>query len=570
MDNASLDQAIATLQTQKDIWAKLPVVEKFHHLMEMRRRTGEVAASWVELAAQAKGLPADSPLVGEEWSTGPWALLHGLNRYAATLHALAHGEELLDKVGPVRTRRDGQVIVQVAPLDRYESLILNGATAEIWMEPEVTLEGLAETVASYYRQESHTGQVALVLGAGNIAGTTPMDALHKLFTEGQVCLIKLNPVNDYLLPVLEKVFEGLIAYGFVRLVTGGADVGEYLVRHPGVDTVHITGSAQTHDAIVFGSGEEGARRKAEGRPRLEKPVTSELGNVSPTIVVPGPWTEADVRFQAENIVTQKLHNNGFNCIASQVLVLPAGWKWTPYLMGEIRRLLRTLPPRPAYYPGAAQRIQRFSAAHPGAEVIAADGGAPRVLLANLDPEDAGHIAFTEEAFAPVLAQVSLPATDAAGFLSQAVDFCNRILSGTLGANLIVHPKTERELGEALENAVAGLRYGVIGVNVWTGLAFLLSQTAWGAYPGHTLDDVQSGIGKVHNAFMFSKPQKTVARGPFYPFPRTLAHGDWHLLPKPIWFVTNRKAAEAAQQLTYFELEPGYSHIPRIWTTALRG
>ncbi|MGV7591820.1 aldehyde dehydrogenase family protein, partial [Mycobacterium kansasii] len=87
--------------------------------------------------------------------------------------------------------------------------------------------------------------------------------------------------------------------------TGGADVGGALVNHPGITTVHMTGSARTHDAIVFGTGDEGAQRKAENRPLLDKAITSELGGVSPTIVVPGEWSAADLRFQAEHLATQR-------------------------------------------------------------------------------------------------------------------------------------------------------------------------------------------------------------------------------------------------------------------------
>jgi hypothetical protein len=39
--------------------------------------------------------------------------------------------------------------------------------------------------------------------------------------------------------------------------------------------------------------------EATRAPKNPRRVTSELGNVSPTIVVPGPWSAADVQFQAE-------------------------------------------------------------------------------------------------------------------------------------------------------------------------------------------------------------------------------------------------------------------------------
>ena len=64
----------------------------------------------------------------------------------------------------------------------------------------------------------------------------------------------------------------------------------HLVGHSLVDEVHVTGSDKTYEAIVFGPGEEGARRKAAGVRAVTKPVTAELGSVSPVIVVPGTWS----------------------------------------------------------------------------------------------------------------------------------------------------------------------------------------------------------------------------------------------------------------------------------------
>ena len=53
-------------------------------------------------------------------------------------------------------------------------------------------------------------RVALVLGAGNVASIGPLDVVHKLFVEGQVALLKLNPVNEYLGPFFEEAFADLI------------------------------------------------------------------------------------------------------------------------------------------------------------------------------------------------------------------------------------------------------------------------------------------------------------------------------------------------------------------------
>jgi aldehyde dehydrogenase (NAD(P)+) len=126
------------------------------------------------------------------------------------------------------------------------------------------------------------------------------------------------------------------------------------------------------------------------------------------------------------------------------------------------------------------------------------------------------------------------------------------------------------LGTEFEQAVADLRYGSIGINVWNALAFLMAQASWGAYPGHTFDDIQSGIGCVHNSFMFDRPQKTVVRGSFYPFPRAWGHGEWHIAPKPLWFVTNRTAHLTARRAAQHAIEPGVKHLPGIFAAALFG
>lgn len=114
---------------------------------------------------------------------------------------------------------------------------------------------------------------------------------------------------------------------------------------------------------VFGPGAEGARRRAEGKPLIDKPITSELGGVGPVIVVPGRWSDAALRFQAENVATQRLHNSGFNCVATQVVVLPERWAQADRSLGYLRGAIRKTPSRPACYPGAADRQRAAVESH---------------------------------------------------------------------------------------------------------------------------------------------------------------------------------------------------------------
>lgn len=111
------------------------------------------------------------------------------------------------------------------------------------MDPEVTRESAQQLS---FRQTS--GKIALVLGAGNVSALVPADFLHKLFVEGSVVLLKPNPVNAYLVPLIEQAFGALIRRGYLRIVQGGAAEGAYLCQHE----LHMTGSdLQARTAIKF-------------------------------------------------------------------------------------------------------------------------------------------------------------------------------------------------------------------------------------------------------------------------------------------------------------------------------
>jgi len=572
MDKARIDQDLATLSTHKAEWARLPVTDKVDLLRALRPRAAALADRWVEAAVRAKGIPPGSPWAGEEWMSGPYALLYGIGALERTVEALARGEIPVPPARAMRTRPDGQLVVEVYPTDGYDRILLSGVRAEVWMQPGVTAAGLREHVAAFYRQPAPAGRVALVLGAGNIASIPPLDMLHKLYAEGQVVAVKMNPVNEYLGPIFEEIFAPLVERGFVRFQYGGADVGAALSTHPAVEEIHITGSEKTYDAIRFGSGTEGAERKRRGEPVNHRRITAELGGVGPTLVLPGNWSKADLRFQAEHVASQKLHNGGFNCIASQVLVLAEGWPQKDEFLDVLRATFRSLPARHAYYPGAADRQRRAVAAHPTAELLDApgSGGVPRTFIPGLDASARDLHAFNEEFFGAVLAQTTLPGDTPATFLAEAVRFANDTLRGTLGANLVVDRATAASLGSRLEDAIAELRYGSISVNTWAGVTFLLPQATWGAYPGHPDTDIQSGQGVVHNALLFDRPQKTVVYAPFAPFPRSWLRGDFHIGPRPPWFATHRKAGEVGRRLTRFAARPGVRHLPGLVAAALRG
>ena len=124
------------------------------------------------------------------------------------------------------------------------------------------------------------------------------------------------------------------------VTTGNVDVSSYMTQHTGITNMHLTGSDITYENIVYGSTLE---EKDKGKKTLskvnKKPFTTELGNVTPFIIHPGTWSSSEIKYQARKIVTAKLNNNGFNCIAAQVVVLPKGWKNTNKLVSAIKNQL---------------------------------------------------------------------------------------------------------------------------------------------------------------------------------------------------------------------------------------
>ncbi|MGO1948373.1 MAG: aldehyde dehydrogenase family protein [Mycobacteriaceae bacterium] len=561
---AGLDDTVSELREGERTWASLSLEDRQSLLADLGDALQEHSQEWIDAAAEIKQLPADSPLVGEEWMSGPYALAAAVEALGKTMGSLAEGNSPLNGYR-VEDAPGNRVAVKVLPADFYYTLLLNGFTAEVWSTPGTTANEMRRSAGLGQLTPHETNGIGVVLGAGNIFSIPPLDTLYELFAFNRVVLLKLNPITDPLLPVLEKIFAVFIERGLIRIITGGADIGADVVSHEGIDHVHITGSVHSHDNIVFGPGEEGRQRRERGEVLLDKPISSELGGVSPCIVVPGRWSEKDLEFQAENVVTQRLHNNGYNCIAAQVLVVSDDWDQKDEFIAAVRRAYAAAEPRSPYYPGSDARCELAVERHPGAERMGENGA--RVLLDGL--ASPGDATLAEEYFAPVFAINYLPGTGQE-FVDNAVRFSNEELGGTLGANIVVHPDTAKELGEGFERAITELRYGTIAINAWTGVGYLTPRATWGAFPGHTLQDAQSGLGIVHNALLLDHTERTVVRGAFRPVPRSLANGEFALSPKPPWFVTNRMSAVIGRRLSAFAGAPGWLKLPGIFLAALRG
>lgn len=562
-ESTRLDAAIDALRTGTRIWSALTIAQRATLLRQVRTSVAAAAQDWATTAAATKGLDGGHPLRGEEWLSGPYSVLGALDAYIETLTRLADGRNPLDGVRIDRAP-GGRTRVHAFPLTRTDRLLLSGFTGEVWFEPGTTPRAARAAAGLGQRTPTESNGVGLVLGAGNITSIPVLDVLYELLASNRTALLKVNPTQDPLVPIYKRALAPLIEPGFLRIVRGGPAVGAHLTAHPGIDHVHITGSAATFDAIVWGPATaSGARRDT---PAMTTPITAELGGVSPIIVVPGRWTEADLRYQAQHIATMRLQNSGHNCIAGQVVVVSSDWDQADAFRAALRSAYAAAPERPTWYPGSTERMRRAAESYPDALVLGDR------LLVEIDGDDDPAGLQSTEYFAPVLGVVTVPGTGQT-FLDAAVAYANERLQGTLGANLLIDPVTEKSLGTGFERAVATLRYGSIAINSWTAFGFITPTLTWGAFPGNTIDDVGSGIGVVHNALLLDRVERSVLRGPFRPFPRSLpwrnGGGRFTILPTPPWFVSSHTGAEVSEGLTRFRAGGGIGGLAKTLLAALR-
>jgi hypothetical protein len=559
-DTAALDAIVEAVAGRSAAWAGTDAAARADLLQQVITDTMAVQDEWLADACRAKGLTPGTTEAGEELSSGLGTFVRMARLLRDALRDIAKdGKPAI--AGPVREAPDGRLRVQVFPAGAFDRITFPQTTAEIFMQPGVTRDNLVSgQAAAYADPEVHAG-TALVLAAGNVASLGPRDVLSKLFVEGKVVVMKANPVNDYLVPHWRRALAALVDIGVLEIVDGGAAVGAHLTGHALIDEVHITGSDKTYDAVVFGTGPEGVRRKASDQPALDKPVTAELGNVSPVIIVPGKWSIGELLYQAEHVATMLVNNAGFNCISARVVVTHAAWPQREAFLGALTQTLAGLATRRAYYPGAGERREAFLAAHPDAEEYGhgPDDALPWTFIRGVPPGQTGDICFNVESFVGEVAETALTAPSPAAFVDAATDFCNDVVWGTLGATIIVSPSSlkDTDVADSVDRAVADLRYGSIGVNVWHGLSFAMGSTSWGAYPGHARTDIQSGAGVVGNTAMFDRPQKSVVRAPF------------RSRPKPPWFATAPNSYEVMRRFVAFEAEPSAAKIPGLLLAAVR-
>ncbi|CAG9464950.1 unnamed protein product [Pedinophyceae sp. YPF-701] len=495
------------LAAAQPAWAGLELSERAALFRSVARRVVDGVDAYAAAATKAKG------------AGGCGGAVHALDMSAAVgyLMEIAAGLDAAGKppLTGIRTLPSGRLAVRVWPRGLF-AILFGECSVETYLTP-----GSPPTQGARVHKRPARG-VACVLGAGNHACAVLIDVASVL-ASGRVVLLKVNPVSDWTAPYLTAFLHPLIHAGFVRVCHGGpTSPAARAVRDPRVAVVHLTGSASSFNAIVWGhpQGPRGGVALPEGALGTSKPVFGELGCVTPYIIAPcEKMSRRDLRRIARAVATGAGHNTGHNCLAAEVLVTDAAWPQREEFLAVLREELRASPLAPCWYPGSDVLMQRFRDAY--GERVEEIRSLPRgdghhgplwLLATGVDPKEAQ---LSHETWSTSLQEVPL-VTEGGGveaFLRTATKFCNEKIAGELSCALFIDARAERRHADALQRALEELRYGAVCVNLPTIWGFFLPTMTWGAFPGNTLENIGSGNAFVIPASMLDHPEKSVLRAP---------------------------------------------------------
>ena len=529
LSQLDLDRNINRLRIHAVEFSDLPDEELISLLEKTIQNIQGIAYFWATLSAEKKQI-LQKHKEGEEWLGGPFVSILTTQYYIEYLKGNSQlKKEFYDQVSNS---------YKVFPNKFIESLTFPLLKAEIRFNKSMSFKQI-EKFRGFNQRIGPSDNVTLVLGAGNVSSIPFLDTLFHLVAKRSAILLKLNPVNDYLLPVFEKVFAEFIDRGFISVVNGNLDTSRYLTKHRSIDTIHLTGSNYTYENIVYDRQLSDKERSLSTIPKInKKPIFSELGNVTPIIIHPGKWSNSELKFQARKIATAKLNNSGFNCIAAQVIVLPKGWSSSEKLKKYIKFYLKKIGDTTSYYPGATKSLDMLKN-NDNYELVNEPSCSTPFMIADLDFEEKYS---SSEVWNTTLYFKELEYTDNESFADISINYVNNELWGNLGASVLIKGSKKKRLKHIVDKYKDQLNYGTVAINEWSAIAFIIPTMPWGGFPGNKDNDIQSGQGYVHNAYFFESPLKGIVETNFR-FSRFI---------DPPWFVNNKKAHRLFKNLTYYQ------------------
>jgi aldehyde dehydrogenase (NAD+) len=335
--------------------------------------------------------------------------------------------------------------------------------------PWMMLDAFIKNAEKHPREEVRTGVLSPevlvrrepvgVVGAivpWNVPQFTTMSKLAPALLTGCTIVIKPSPETplDGML-MAQLLEEAGIPKGVVSIIPAGREVGEHLVRHPGIDKIAFTGSTAAGKLIASICGEQLKR------------CSLELGGKSAAIIL----DDADLAHTVENLKMASLMNNGQACVAQTRIVAPRSrYGEVVDALGEMVSGLTVGDPLemttevgPLVAERQQERVEKYIALgqEEGAKVVAGGSGRPEgtekgwyvrpTVFADVD----NHMRIAqEEIFGPVLAVIPYDGVD------DAVRIANDSEYGLAGSVWTADEDAGRDVARRV-------RTGTYGVNKYS-------------------------------------------------------------------------------------------------------
>src|SRR3954470_10963058 len=332
--------------------------------------------------------------------------------------------------------------------------------------PWMMLNTFLQVAAEYPWEERRQGvlgsdvivrrEPAGVVGAivpWNVPQFVIMSKLAPALIAGCTIVVKPSPetpLDAFLMA--ELLDEAGIPKGVVSVIPAGREVGEHLVRHPGIDKVAFTGSTAAGRRIASICGEQLKR------------VSLELGGKSAAIVL----DDADLAATVEGLKFASLMNNGQACVAqTRILASRDRYDEVVEAIGAMVGGLAVGDPHdpateigPLVAKRQQERVEKYIALgqEEGAKLVTGGNGMPKGIDKGwyVQPTVFSGVDNTmriaqEEIFGPVLAVIPYEDVDDAvriandsdyglagsvwtGDVEHGIDIARRVRAGTYGVN----------------------------------------------------------------------------------------------------------------------------------------
>lgn len=394
--------------------------------------------------------------------------------------SLVHGEmpapNGIEKIG------DELFEVDVFPIHRKDKLLAGKARGYLHVTGEPRQISPLDKPAG----------VIAVSGAGNYSSSIEM--AMALFLENKSVIHKPHQLNEATDAVWAKIFAPLIKRRALAFID--ADQGREMSALDGLHAIYFTGSTGVAHAI---------------QDAASAPLVSECGGNNPCIIVPGSWTDKDIRHWAIQIVSAGKLNGGAVCGRPQTIITSKNWPQREQFLSALRKAIAEDTFGTAtYYPGVEETRAQFLENQPTAEVLKPESGkhpqSDVIFIPGIGPD---NFAVHNEAFCQIFSELPLDtANEVDDFLTKVTTFCNDQLLGSLGCMILVDNATLKANEESVHRAVRELNYGGIAVNNIPPNIWLNAYLTWGGC-GETTENFVSGVGNFGNGLNFENIKKSI-------------------------------------------------------------